>query len=251
MYGWRGRVGYIPPGNLEGNVVELRMLFPEGVAIVASVLGINKLERTEFDAHTARLERSARELADLDVDVIAMSGGPVAYSGGPNGDRALAERLERASGKPAFHDVSAVVEGLRRLGARRIAFASPFSDEVNADAAMFLEAAGFEIRSVIGLGVRTNAEIRKLPTQLPYDAGRRALLAAGKVDALFISCAGWGTLPSVRPIEQEFGVPVVTQLQALAWRALDILGIAARPALGGKLFDTRPVPIRAFATPGT
>lgn len=226
MQGQRTRFGFIAPATCETTVIELYRMLPERITTAVSALRINHVSQKEVDIEIRGLERAAQQLADHGVDAIGISGAPIVYLQGPGADLDIAERVSRIASVPAFYDVTAVRHALEAVGAKRIAIASPFSDVINAPMRRFFEAAGFEIPALVGGEYSTNPQLRRVPPYVPYQAGRAAMLQAPDVDALFITCAGWATHPAVEPLEQDFGIPVIVQMQAVAWQACHVLGVA-------------------------
>ena len=218
------RFGFIAPATCETTAIELYRMLPPGISTAISALRINHVSQKEVDKEILGLERAARELADYGVDAIGISGAPIVYLQGPGADIEIADRVSRIAKAPAFYDVTAVCNGLKAVGAKRIAIVSPFADTINAPMRRFFEAAGFEIPVLVGGEYSTNPQLRRVPPYIPYKAGRQAILQAPDVDALFITCAGWATHPAVEPLERDFGIPVIVQMQALAWQASQLLG---------------------------
>jgi maleate cis-trans isomerase len=227
MYGALGRVGYLAPATCETTTIEYYEMLPPGVSLTVSTLHVNRISRSELDQESKNLERAALDFRDQ-VDVIGMGGAPMAYMLGLGSEVRLAKAVSDVAGVPAFYDISAVHDGLRALGAGRVAIASPFDEEVNDPMRRFFEDAGFVVSSLIGGHYKTNAELRRVPPDVPYRFGRAALLAAPQAEALFINCSGWATYPAIAELEKDFNVPVITQISALVWRSLHILGIPQR-----------------------
>lgn len=227
MYGTLGRVGYLAPATCETTTIEYYHMLPDGVALTVSTLHVNRISRSELDQEMKNLERAALDFRD-EVDVIGMGGAPMAYMLGYGSEVRLAKVVSQAAGVPAFYDINAVHNGLRALGAGRVAIASPFDEEVNDSMRRFFEDAGFVVSSLIGGHYKTNAELRRVSPDVPYRFGRAALLEAPQAEALFINCSGWATYPAIAELEKDFDVPVVTQISALVWQSLNILGIPQR-----------------------
>ena len=154
---------------------------------------------------------------------------------GYDAHEALLEKLRAATGLPVSTMSAAVVEGLRAVGAKRIAVATAYAEEVNNRLSDFLTRAGFEVASLAAFGItefggpgrKTEAEI--------IDLGLKACDSAGAPDGLLISCGGLLTLNCAVPIEQRSGVPVVTSTQAAFWSALRLAGLDARLSGYGRM----------------
>ena len=148
------------------------------------------------------------------------------------------ERIEAAvhkarPGVPVTNPVSAAIDALRSLGAKRIALLTPYVDRVNAVVGRFFEGEGFELVVRGSFKCRTGAEIGLVPPEAIYDAG--VDLGRAECDALFVSCAGLRVAPVLQRIEDAIGKPVVASNQALAWDCLRRLGIDRRLEGFGRL----------------
>lgn len=242
MYGALGRVGYLAPATCETTTAEYYAMLPAGVSLAVSTLHVNRISRSELDQESKNLERAALDFRGH-VDVVGMGGAPLAYMLGFGSETRLAKIVAEIAGVPAFYDITAVQEGLRAFGANRVAIASPFDDEVNAPMRRFFQDAGFEVASLVGGRYKTNAELRLVPPTVPYRFGRAALLEAPRAEALFINCSGWATWPAIAELERDFRVPVLTQISALVWRSLNILGVSARASSPCRLLGLPSMPV--------
>ena len=65
----------------------------------------------------------------------------------------LLEKLRAATGLPVSTMSQAVVDGLNSFGARRIAVATAYADDVNQRLKAFLSAYGFEVLALEGFGL--------------------------------------------------------------------------------------------------
>jgi maleate isomerase len=249
MYGSRGRVGLIALATDSCALPDYSRLMPEGVTVYQTMIGLPRGEAsaaalTEMLADD-RLERAAELLTWLDVDVIVFACTTGSLVHGPGWDRTLAERIERASGKPATTTTTAVLDGLRALGATTLAIATPYVDELNEAERIFIEASGYRVATIVGLGCPTDADIGRLG---PADAVALAeRVDTPEADALFISCTNFDCLPAVAQLEERLGKPVITSNLAGGWAAMRRIGVAhAVPGYGRLL--TLPLPMEALAT---
>lgn len=86
-----------------------------------------------------------------------------------------------------------------------------------------MEEAGFQVTAVLGHDTGSLAEIRSLPEDGPFHTGKRAFEASCDAQALFVACPVWAPDSHTVALEQACGVPVVTMLNTLVWRALTTL----------------------------
>jgi arylmalonate decarboxylase len=129
----------------------------------------------------------------------------------------------------------AVVDGLRSVGAKKIAVATAYADEVNNRLADFLRKSGFEVLALEGFGLFGFGEPGKKSEKDIIELSSKAIGEAGKPDAVLISCGGLLTLGCAEPIEQRHGVPVVTSTQSAFWKAMRLAGDSGHVAGRGRM----------------
>jgi maleate isomerase len=216
-------------------IPEFAMAAPAGVNMLFSRLrlpdGLVSVPTLQAMVESPRFEEAAVELADGGVGAIVFGCTSASLLLGPGFDRALSERITAATGLPASTTASAVVEALRAIGARRLAVGTPYDEEITRREGAFLEAAGFEVVTIRGLGIGPDREIGALG----FDDVRAlaASVMTESVDALFLSCTNLAAFPLLAELEAAYGVPVVTSNAATLWKALQLIGVdAARPGYG-------------------
>jgi maleate isomerase len=228
MYGRRGRIGLITLASDTSVLPEYARVMPDDVAVYAAPIVLPRGEVTaaalaEMLA-SDQLEHAAALLvwADVDVIVFACTTGSLVH--GVGWDREVAGRIERASGRPATTTTTAVLGALRAVGATSLAVTTPYVEELNAIERRFLEASGFAVASIGGLGCVTDAEIGRLEPANAVSLVER--IDTPEADAVFISCTNFHCLSAIASLERQVGKPVVTSNLAGAWAALRQLGIA-------------------------
>ncbi len=228
MYGKRGRIGLITLASDTSVLPEYSRVMPDDVAVYAAPIVLPRGEVTAAALSEMlagdKLERAAALLvwADVNVIVFACTSGSLVH--GVGWDREVAGRIEQASGRPATTTTTAVLAALRAVGATSVAVATPYLEEINAIERRFLEASGFAIASIGGLGCATDAEIGRLE---PVDAVSLVeRVDTPEADAIFISCTNFNCLPAIASLERQLGKPVVTSNLAGVWAALRQIGVA-------------------------
>src|SRR5215218_4652847 len=171
MYGRRGSIGLITLASDSGVLPEYARVMPDGVAIYAAPIILPRGEVTPVAlaemVESDQLERAAALLVWTDVDVIVFACTTGSLVHGVGWDREVAARIARASYRAATTTTTAVLDALRALGATSLAVATPYLEELNVIERQFLQASGFTVVSIAGLGCATDAEIGKLE---PADA---------------------------------------------------------------------------------
>jgi arylmalonate decarboxylase len=186
---------------------------------------------------------AAEQLAATGVDAIMVIGTSLTFYRGPDFHAELIEKLRAATGLPVSTMSQAIVDGLRSVGARRIAVATAYADEVNARLGTFLCAQEFDVLALEGFGLLGFGEPDRKSEQDIIALGARVCAAAPAADALLISCGGLRTLGVAAPFERQHGIPVVASTQAAFWAALRLAGHSGYLAGHGRMLaQAAPVP---------
>jgi len=157
---------------------------------------------------------AAGRLAERGAQAVAYGCTSASYVLGPEGDAAIIDEMQAASGLPATTTSSAVVEALRGLGAQSVAVLSPHIDDLNDRLQAYLEAAGFTVAAMVGLNLRCDIEdVEPAETREIVESQ----VDRSDADAVFISCTGMRTAGVIDDIETSLGKPVVTANQATLW----------------------------------
>jgi maleate isomerase len=184
--------------------------------------------------------RAAREVAVVHPKVIVQCGAPGTFLRGHGSDDTVIAEITKATGIPATTMHKAQMEGLKAVGAKRVAVATVYTDAVNEKLKRSMEQWGFEVVSIRGLQIeQTDDAQERLTTddRGAYRLGRRVFdEAKGKADSILISCGGYLTFDIIPSLELDARVPVVSSNQASLWQALRIAGINDRNPLLGQLF---------------
>jgi arylmalonate decarboxylase len=213
-------VRFVPRG------VGVRSLTPEGYAAA-------------FDA----ILPAAVDLAAREVDAIMVIGTSLTFYRGPDAHDRLLERLRQSTGLPVSTMSQAIVDGLREVGAKKIAVATAYSDLVNQRLQELLIAAGLVVRSLEcfnllefgGPSRKSEADIIALSEQ--------ALAKAPEAEGVLISCGGLRTLDVAKPLEDRHGLPVVSSTPAAFWAAMRLVGESGQVRGCGRLLEQSAAPV--------
>jgi arylmalonate decarboxylase len=236
-YGWMAKVGLIVPSTNRVISHEWSMMAPAGVSIhTARVLLYGTPSQRSNDLMAERTASAAEQLATAEVDIIAYGTTSGSFH---TSEEDIAARISGIAGCPATTTSEAVIRALAALGARRIALASPYLGFVNARAVAYLEAAGFEVVSEMGLGMGETQAERRAINRIPPRAIFRMARAADRAqaDTIFVSCTTMPTVTMIAAIERALGKPVVTSTQATFWDVLARLGISLEIRGFGRLLE--------------
>ncbi|SLN61574.1 Maleate isomerase [Pseudooceanicola marinus] len=117
----------------------------------------------------------------------------------------------------------AAIAAMQALGARRLAFVSPYLPEVSQAMRARLEEAGMEIAGFGSMEERDDLRVARIDGP-SIAAGIRNVVAQAPCDAVFLSCTNLRALHLVAPLEAELGLPVLTSNQVLLWHMLRLAG---------------------------
>jgi maleate isomerase len=139
-------------------------------------------------------------------------------------DAVTIKRMTEASGVPSLTSAQAIGEGLRALGASRIAMATPYSPEVIARASHYYESKyGMTVVASESLGAADAYAIGKMDAGMAQAAFGR--IDRPNIDALVLPGGNFPTLEFIAPWERQFGKPVITTNQAALWAILRAMKI--------------------------
>jgi maleate isomerase len=188
------------------------------------------LERMSDDT-----ERCAERLDTVEVDAIAYACTTGSLVKGKGFETEIERRIADVAGVPAVATAASITRAFDALDAESVAIATPYIEELNDREAEFLDASGYEVVDIDGLGLRTDAEIGQLTPEEAYRQARS--LDHETADVVFVSCTGYRTFEIVERLEADLGKPVVTSNQATLWDCLGTMGIDRTSVDLGTLFD--------------
>lgn len=236
-YSARAKLGLIVPPTNTVNEAEWMRMVPDGVTFHTHRMALHG--DTESTAGRAAL------LADLDdaVGMLAQANlDAVAYACTAGSmvtpAKSLPEELSLRTGQCCITTSAAIIDALTALGVRKLSVATPYADALNAHEKHFLEAHGFEVLRLIGLGIGAGGpqeypRIARTASQAVADHARAAFVPGS--DALLITCTDFPALALIASLEAELGVPVVTSNQATFWAMLRAAGVDDRFEPFGRL----------------
>jgi arylmalonate decarboxylase len=229
-------IGLVVPFASDTVPEEGLQMYP-GVRFVARGVGVRSLTPTGYDSAWEGILPAAEHLAGLGVDAVMVIGTSLTFYRGADAHDELMAKLRAATGLPVSTMSQAVVDGLRSFGARQIAVATAYADEVNDRLQAFLIAKGFEVLSLEGFGLFGFGEPDTKSEADIIALGSKVCAAAPAADGLLISCGGLRTLGVAKPLEQRHDIPVVASTQAAFWAALRLVGDSCRVAGRGRLLE--------------
>lgn len=187
---------------------------------------VSKEELAKMDAES---DRCAAELSDAKVDVLGYACLVAIMSMGRGYHCVSQDRLEAVTERegqrtPVVTSAGALIDGLKRLGAKRVAMVSPYVKPLTAMVCDYIEGEEIEVTDRVSLEVSDNIAVGRLDPMNLIDIYKRLDLT--RADALILSsCVQMPSLPAIALVEKECGLPVVTAAACTMWAMLTRLGL--------------------------
>jgi maleate cis-trans isomerase len=239
----RRRIGVIVPSSNTNAEPDLQMLAPADLTLHCTRSGGYDVEAVPDSAEMRRFARQGLDqqlqlLVDGRVELIAYACTSATLSDGPEFDAGFCSGITAKTGLPAVTTAGALVEAMRDLGARRVAFTSPYVARLAAESVEFIRQCGIEVVNQTGF----ESELSSLEQNrlTPADAYRMGLAADHPdADLLVISCTDYRALEAVNALEKAIAKPVITSNSALMYVCLKRLGIDCGDIEAGGYLYTR------------
>ena len=220
----RARLGIVVPmsnTNLEPDMVMLR---PPGVSLHFMRAGGYDLDAVPDSEQMrkfalASLDEVVGALKAALVDVVLYGCTSATLAHGPDFDRRLQAEIRAIAGVPAVTAAGALVEALEDLGVRRIGLCSPYTRELNQEAAGFLAGCGIETVAMadVGKDLGNYGQGALQPAEV-YELGTRA--DHPEAEAIVMCCTDLRAVETIETLERRLKKPVVTSNQAMMYAAL-------------------------------
>jgi len=187
----------------------------------------------QFD--DSKILAAADLLADAEVDVIGWSGTSSGWLGF-DADRRLCERIRERTGIPATTAVLALNELLAIKQVQRLAFVTPYTDDVQQRILANYRALGIEVVAERHLGIRINHQFAQVPPQLLRE--KMAEVAQAKPQAITTFCTNLHAAPLAAEIARAHGIPLLDTVSTTVWGMVRAAGASPAAIIGwGELFQ--------------
>ena len=229
-------LGLIFPPLDRGVPEEGIAMYGDTLRYVVTGLGVERMTPEGFEAVIARIPAAAEKLADAGADAIELTGTSLTFYKGEAFNQQLREAVTKASGLRATTMSNGVIDGLKAVGASRVAVATAYNDEVNERLHAFLIEHGLTPLVVTGLGIEAIADVDSVTQNDLIEFGARVRASAPDADSLLVSCGGFRTLELIAPLEARTGVPVISSMPHGLWAGARLVGLSgAAPGYGALL----------------
>lgn len=226
-------LGLIFPPADRGIPEEGTAMYGDSLKYVVTGLGVERMTPEGFDAVMERIPAAAKKLAAAGVDAIELTGTSLTFYKGEAYNQQLRATVTEASGLRATTMSNGVIEGLKAVGAKNVAVATAYNEEVNGRLRAFLEEHGLTAAVVTGMGIEAMTDVNRVTQQDLIAFGEKVRKSAPGADSLLVSCGGFRTLEIIAPLEVRTGVPVISSMPHGLWAGARLVGLSgAAPGYG-------------------
>lgn len=171
-YGTRAHCGLIYISSSNVMAPECYAMAPEGVSVNTTRMQLPEVTvkglRAIMDGD--KVWRGTRELACAPPHSICFGGTSATFIESIGWDKKVCDRMNGVSNDLSCTTTStAMLAGLKAVGAKKVSFVTPYLDEVTESSRIFLEPNGFTVVSSEGLNIRDDLGIGAVKTQRTYD----------------------------------------------------------------------------------
>jgi len=232
------RIGQIVPSSNTTMEIEIPTLLrwreqvaAERFSFHSSRMRMKRVTKEELTKMDCDSDRCALELSDARVDVMGYACLVAIMSMGRGYHRESQARLHQVTvdnGAPApvVSSAGALVEGLQHIKARKIAILTPYMKPLTQLVVDYIEHEGIEVLDAVSLEIADNLEVGAQDPRAPIELSKK--LTTANCDAVVISaCVQMPSLPSVQPVEDRLGIPVLSASVCTTWQMLQALGLPA------------------------
>jgi arylmalonate decarboxylase len=226
-------LGLIFPPLNRGVPDEGIAMYGDRLKYVVTGLGVESMTPEGFNAVIERVPAAAEKLAAAGAEAIELTGTSLTFYQGEAFNQKLRQIVVDASGLPATTMSNGVIEGLKEVGAKRVAVATAYNDVVNERLRAFLIEHGLEPVVVTGMGIEAIVDVDRVTQNDLLEFGARVRASASNADSLLLSCGGFRTLELIAPLEARTGVPVISSMPHGLWAGARLVGMSgAAPGFG-------------------
>jgi maleate cis-trans isomerase len=217
------RAGALIPCTNAMIEIEFNRVLPKHYQLHVARLRMGPISEEGWRMQDADIDYQARLLGSVKVEFVVLAQTNASFFA-PGYDAAVTRRITAACGAPASTSGRLTAEAVKSLGARRIAFISPYSDELNERGRAYYKAEhGLDVVAVETFGQPPTADaVNDMKPAVAEAAMQRADSPA--VEAFIVAGGALPTLQLIAQWEKRFGKPVVTTNQAAMWAIFNALG---------------------------
>jgi maleate isomerase len=228
--GWRAKFAALGPSTNTIVQPDYDDLRPAGVTNHYSRIFVDNIDVTDnasfrvlTDRIAASVDEAVKSVLTCSPDYLVMGMSAVAFYGGIEGATAFRDNLAAKAGIGVSTGALATAEALRRYGAKRVSFLSPYFPDANDAVRRFFTECGFEVIRDECLKCRTPVAIAEVPVERCREVVAR--LDGPDVDAVVQVGTNLSMVGYAAAAEAVLGKPVIAINTATYWHALRAFGI--------------------------
>jgi arylmalonate decarboxylase len=212
-------------------------MYGKSLSFVEESLGLTTITPEGFDSVIPLIPAAAKKLAAKGADAIELLGTSLTFYKGEAFNQKLREAVTKASGLPATTMSNGVIDGLKAVGAKRVAVATAYDNDMNNRLRAFLIEHSLEPVVVTGMGIVATVDAENVPQNDILEFGSRVRKSAPEADSMLVSCGGFRTLELIAPLEARTGVPVISSMPHGLWAGARLVGLSGAAPGYGKLLS--------------
>ena len=225
-YGNAHRLGIIVPSLNVTIEPEFNAVAPEEVSIFATRLLLEKGTKRDLERMAKNTEAACRLLASAQVGAVLYACTTGSLIGGKKWEKELNRRMKSCVSMPVITTAGAVVQAINEMGLKKIAVATPYSEQLNSAEKEFFEENGFVVTRLKGLGYVTGEGLHSEPVETTVQLARA--VNSEEADGVFLSCTDLKTITVLSKLEKELGKPVLSSNAASLWSSLRALKVESK-----------------------
>lgn len=190
------------------------------------MMHVTKEELAKMDTAS---DRCALELSDARCDALAYACLVAIMSQGPgyhclSEDRLSKVAKENGTPVPVISSAGALIDGVKAIGAKKIAIVTPYMKPLTNMVVDYIESAGIEVTDSISLEVSDNLAVGKLdPMNLVNIVDD---LDISNADAVVLSaCVQMQSLPAIQVVQEKLNLPVLSAAVSTVYKILKDLNL--------------------------
>ena len=226
IHGYRARIGYtVAAVTTEVYPVDWYRIVPAGVSLMMITLPLGKRSPDDLEKCYQISIEAAHTMAAAGADLVLLGGLPINISKGDETVDTLMQTLEGEIGVKVSCSALAQKNAFAVLGSQKVCIVHPFLESQNERHEEHMNGYfGLETRGVYSGGYNL-VELGSLPPNCALEWGRAAIAANPEADTLYFGCPHWTVIDAIQTLEEEFGVSVMSSLQAIAWESMRKTGV--------------------------
>jgi arylmalonate decarboxylase len=231
------KLGLIFPPAGRGVPEEGVAMYGDTIEFLIENLGLETMTPDGYDAVIGRIGPATAKLAERGAEAVMLMGTSLSFYQGEAFNQALTRTMLDAAGLPVATMSTAIIEGLKAVGGKRVVAATAYNDEVNSRLRAFLIEHEFDVLAVRGLGIEAVEDIFSVTQPQLVEFGADVYASAPAADSILVSCGGLRTLEILDPLERRCDVPAVSSTPHALFTGAKLLGMSGRVDGYGRLLS--------------